>query len=253
MARRRRRCDRIRARTRTAPRGQVVRTRRRAALREPDSRPRLDPCADRRERRGQVDARQDHRRALPPRRGRIPARRRAGRLHEHRAVQGGRHRRDLPGADALPRPVGHREHLHGPPAHQPHRAHRPHARCATRPTQIFNRLGVALDPERITEGLSIADQQIIEIAKAISLDARGADHGRADRRALGRRGRATLRRRPEPARRGSRAPVHLAPLRRGLRAVRHRDGHARRLVRRHDADRRDDASTSSCARWSAAT
>ncbi|HZU93579.1 MAG TPA: sugar ABC transporter ATP-binding protein [Microbacterium sp.] len=37
--------------------------------------------------------------------------------------------------------------------------------------QIFHRLGVALDPDRITEGLSIADQQIIEIAKAISLDA----------------------------------------------------------------------------------
>jgi len=37
--------------------------------------------------------------------------------------------------------------------------------------QIFSRLGVSLDPERITEGLSIADQQIIEIAKAISLDA----------------------------------------------------------------------------------
>ncbi|MGV2984733.1 sugar ABC transporter ATP-binding protein [Microbacterium sp. AGC85] len=37
--------------------------------------------------------------------------------------------------------------------------------------QIFQRLGVALDPDRITEGLSIADQQIIEIAKAISLDA----------------------------------------------------------------------------------
>jgi len=36
---------------------------------------------------------------------------------------------------------------------------------------IFRRLGVALDPDRITEGLSIADQQIIEIAKAISLDA----------------------------------------------------------------------------------
>jgi rhamnose transport system ATP-binding protein len=38
--------------------------------------------------------------------------------------------------------------------------------------QIFERLGVALDPDRVTEGLSIADQQIIEIAKAISLDAR---------------------------------------------------------------------------------
>ncbi|MEV7828819.1 sugar ABC transporter ATP-binding protein [Microbacterium enclense] len=39
-------------------------------------------------------------------------------------------------------------------------------------TRIFDRLGVALDPDRVTEGLSIADQQIIEIAKAISLDAR---------------------------------------------------------------------------------
>ncbi|WP_210509125.1 sugar ABC transporter ATP-binding protein [Naasia sp. SYSU D00057] len=37
---------------------------------------------------------------------------------------------------------------------------------------IFARLGVRLDPDRLTEGLSIADQQIIEIAKAISLDAR---------------------------------------------------------------------------------
>ena len=39
-------------------------------------------------------------------------------------------------------------------------------------SEIFQRLGVGLDPERVTEGLSIADQQIIEIAKAISLDAK---------------------------------------------------------------------------------
>ncbi len=39
-------------------------------------------------------------------------------------------------------------------------------------TEIFERLGVRIDPDRLTEGLSIADQQIIEIAKAISLDAR---------------------------------------------------------------------------------
>jgi rhamnose transport system ATP-binding protein len=38
--------------------------------------------------------------------------------------------------------------------------------------QLFTRLGVHLDPRRPAEGLSIADQQIIEIAKAISLDAR---------------------------------------------------------------------------------
>ena len=37
---------------------------------------------------------------------------------------------------------------------------------------LFARLGVRLDPGRICRGLSIADQQIVEIAKALSLDAR---------------------------------------------------------------------------------
>jgi rhamnose transport system ATP-binding protein len=38
--------------------------------------------------------------------------------------------------------------------------------------KIFERLGVPLDPGRIARGLSIAEQQIVEIAKALSLDAR---------------------------------------------------------------------------------
>ncbi|MFJ3403253.1 sugar ABC transporter ATP-binding protein [Promicromonospora sp. NPDC090134] len=38
--------------------------------------------------------------------------------------------------------------------------------------ELFRDLGVDLDPDRPAEGLSIADQQIVEIAKAISLDAR---------------------------------------------------------------------------------
>ncbi|WP_431220570.1 sugar ABC transporter ATP-binding protein [Leifsonia xyli] len=42
----------------------------------------------------------------------------------------------------------------------------------TEATGIFRRLGVHIDPDRLAEGLSIADQQLIEIAKAISLDAR---------------------------------------------------------------------------------
>ncbi|TPX01555.1 sugar ABC transporter ATP-binding protein [Schumannella luteola] len=37
---------------------------------------------------------------------------------------------------------------------------------------LFQRLGVRIHPDRPARGLSIADQQIIEIAKAISLDAR---------------------------------------------------------------------------------
>jgi rhamnose transport system ATP-binding protein len=38
--------------------------------------------------------------------------------------------------------------------------------------ELFSRLGVRLDSGRISRGLSIADQQIVEIAKALSLDAR---------------------------------------------------------------------------------
>jgi rhamnose transport system ATP-binding protein len=37
---------------------------------------------------------------------------------------------------------------------------------------VFGRLGVQLDPARIARGLSIADQQVVEIGKAISLQAR---------------------------------------------------------------------------------
>jgi rhamnose transport system ATP-binding protein len=41
-----------------------------------------------------------------------------------------------------------------------------------RAAELFARLGVRLDPDRPARGLSIADQQLVEIAKAISLDAR---------------------------------------------------------------------------------
>ncbi|MDQ2846389.1 MAG: sugar ABC transporter ATP-binding protein [Actinomycetota bacterium] len=37
---------------------------------------------------------------------------------------------------------------------------------------LFARLGVALDPDRLARGLSVADQQIVEIAKALSLEAK---------------------------------------------------------------------------------
>jgi rhamnose transport system ATP-binding protein len=37
---------------------------------------------------------------------------------------------------------------------------------------VFRRLGVRLDPGRIARGLSIAEQQLVEIGKALSLDAR---------------------------------------------------------------------------------
>jgi len=41
-----------------------------------------------------------------------------------------------------------------------------------RATELFTRLGVHLDPDRPARGLSIADQQLVEIAKALSFEAR---------------------------------------------------------------------------------
>ena len=41
-----------------------------------------------------------------------------------------------------------------------------------RSVELFHRLGVDLDPDRPARGLSIADQQLVEIAKALSFDAR---------------------------------------------------------------------------------
>jgi rhamnose transport system ATP-binding protein len=46
------------------------------------------------------------------------------------------------------------------------------SRMRAESSAIFERLGVGIDPDRPTLGLSIADQQLIEIAKAISLDAK---------------------------------------------------------------------------------
>jgi rhamnose transport system ATP-binding protein len=46
------------------------------------------------------------------------------------------------------------------------------AETRRRARALFERLGVELDPDRLARGLSIADQQLVEIAKAISFDAR---------------------------------------------------------------------------------
>ena len=103
---------------------------------------------------------------------------------------------------------------------------------------IFARLGVQLDPARIARGLSIADQQVVEIGKAISLEARvivmdeptaALSAAEVDRlfdvvRAL--------------SASGHRGAVHLAPARGGLRAVPAGHGDARRQAGADPAARR---------------
>ena len=63
---------------------------------------------------------------------------------------------------------------------------------------VFKRLGVPLDPARIARGLSIADQQVVEIGKALSLDAKVIVMDEPTRRAVRRRGRPALRGDPRP-------------------------------------------------------
>ncbi len=217
---------------RAARRVEVVRPRRGAAVRQPARRGRLDPRADRRERRRQVDPRQGRRRSAPPRRRGLRAGRRGGRLLLHRRLQGGRRRGDLPGADALPRPVGHREHLHGPPAADPRPPHRP--------ARDDRRGRASLRPPRRPHRPAPPGGRPVDRRPADHRDRQGhlarrppAGDGRADRRAQRSRGRAALRGRPQPPRRGPRPGLHLPPLRRGLRPRRHRHRDARRLLRRH--------------------
>ena len=63
---------------------------------------------------------------------------------------------------------------------------RKYMRAETR--KALDVLGSHVDrPMRRISTLSVADKQMVEIAKAISRDARVADHGRADRGAVARR------------------------------------------------------------------
>ncbi len=58
---------------------------------------------------------------------------------------------------------------------------------------LLDRVGAAIDPDRLVETLSMPEQQIVEIAKAIGADARIVHHGRADRVADRSRGRQPVR------------------------------------------------------------
>ena len=79
---------------------------------------------------------------------------------------------DLPGADDVPGPRRRGEHLHGPHADAGLASARPRRACGSRSCSCSRSLDVRLDPKRAARGLSIADQQIVEIAKALTLDAR---------------------------------------------------------------------------------
>ena len=189
---------------------------------------------------------------LPPRLGRVPAARRAGRLLVDR-------RRRRPPAS----PSSTRSPRSSPTSRSPRtsswaasRCARSDAstarRCARRRSALFAAARRA-HPSGPTRPRPLDRRPADHRDREGDLARRpGAHHGRADRGAERRRGRPPVRRRPRPARRGPRPALHLAPLRRGVRALRHRHRDARRRLHRDVGDRRDRRSTSWCARWSAA-
>ena len=89
--------------------------------------------------------------------------------------------------------------------------------------------------------LSIAQQQLVEIAKALSLNARRAHHGRADLQPDARRDGAGCTRSSRPARAGRGDHLHHAPARRSADHRRSRRRAARRRERRRARARRADA------------
>ena len=101
-------------------------------------------------------------------------------------------------------------------------------RCARRRRALFARLGVHIDPDRPARGLSIADQQLVEIAKALSFDARVLIMDEPTAALSGVEVERLFAVARVAARRGRRGPVHLAPVRRGLRALPADHRHARR-------------------------
>ena len=143
---------------------------------------RRDPCAPRRERRRQVDPDQDHDRRPPAGSRRDPALRQADHHRQRRRGAAPRHRRDLPGAAALPRPQRRGEHLHQPPGPRPRR------RLAA---DVSRGRG---DPGRARRRARCAQPGPRPDARrpAVGRDRQGdlaqrprPDHGRADRVALG--------------------------------------------------------------------
>jgi ABC-type sugar transport system ATPase subunit len=163
-----------------------------------------------------------------------------------------RHRDHLPGADALPRPHG-RSRTSSSAASRCAAGGVSTTRDARQARGDLRAARRAIDPDRIARGLSIAEQQLVEIAKALSLDAKVVvmDEPTAALSAV--EVAAPLRRRRDAcASTASRLSVHLPPPRGGLRLCQRvtvlRDGRAV-LSRRA----RGLTPTTSCGRWSGAT
>ena len=109
-----------------------------------------------------------------------------------------------------------------------------------RARELFESLGVDIDPKAEVGALSAGQRQLTEIVKAISRNVTRSDPRRADDRALGRRGRETVHVPSQAQIRGRRDHLRLAPHGRDHAHRRPRNDPARRPSRRDCADERAD-------------
>ncbi len=100
---------------------------------------------------------------------------------------------------------------------------------------LFEELDVRFDVQAPVRGLSMADQQLIEIAKALSVDARVLILDEPTASLSAHEVAAPVLDRARPARPRRRGAVRQPPAGRGVRPVRHGDGAARRQARDHPA------------------
>ena len=105
---------------------------------------------------------------------------------------------------------------------------------------LFEQLGVRLDPDRVARGLSIADQQLVEIAKALTTNARVIVMDEPTAALTTNEVERLFRHRRDAPRPRQRGALRLAPPRRDLRDLRARHRDARRSPRLDEADRRAD-------------
>ena len=183
-------------------------------------------CADRPERRRQVDHDQDPDRRLRQGRRRGHLRRPAVRRRLAAGGAASRDQHDLPGDQPRPLPLGDREHLPRPRA-SPLRPARlgPHAPRGCRgpaPLRRHGRRAPAADELQHRHPADGGDR-----ARRL-VQGQAGDHGRADQLARRARGGRPVRRHPPAQARGRGGDLRQPQARRALRRLRPGDDHARR-------------------------
>ena len=150
----------------------------------------------------------------------------------------GRHRRRLPGAQPAARPVGRREPADGPPAGPPR--HHPPGRAAHARRRRCSSASASTGSTRAREvaTLSLATQQLVEIAKVLGASPRVLIFDEPTTALSESRDEGAARADPPAPRRGPRRDVRDPPPRGDVRDRRPRHGPARRRPRHEPADER---------------